>query len=268
MSKNKYHRSTGQEGLDHRRALNQFINSATQQFVLGSGLKEGMRVLDLGCGIGIMSAWLAEQVGPDGKVVAIDNSADQLEIAKEVAKDHDIKNIEFVNCFAKDIASLNQEFDYVFCRFLMVHLVDPRLVLQAIYDCLAKGGVFACETAIVGHEYCYPPSEAFNSWRQLNHDILAQTNRDPQTGKKLFNYCHEIGFHSMDARIFQPVLSSVDLRREMILNDLAEQEAAMLEVDLIDEEQLNDLREELTDFCEDESVFIAFTPSAQVFAVK
>ena len=43
---------------NYRTAMNQLINPTTQQFLLLSGLKSGMRVLDVDCVLGIMSCWI------------------------------------------------------------------------------------------------------------------------------------------------------------------------------------------------------------------
>ncbi len=268
MADSNYHRSVGETNKTHRQAINEFVNPSTQQFILASGIKQGDTVLDLGCGIGIMTAWLAEQVGPEGKVVAVDNCDQQLMIAEQVAKDKNLTNIEFTNISAADISNLNQQFDFVYCRFLLIHLLNPMQVLETIYHSLKKGGVFACESAILGHEYCYPTSDAFSRWRELNHDVLAATNRDPQTGKKLFHYLHQLGFQGIGAKIFQPVLNGSDLKYEMIITDLLEQENALLKTNLITEEELHDLVSELTELVEDESVMMAYTQSLQIAGIK
>ena len=42
-----------------------------------------MTVIDIGCGTGLMTKWLAEQVGETGHIIAIDNRENQLELAKK-----------------------------------------------------------------------------------------------------------------------------------------------------------------------------------------
>jgi trans-aconitate 2-methyltransferase len=48
-----------------------------------SGLREGQRVLEIGCGIGTLTQLLAEKVGPRGAVTAVDLSPKSIEIAKQ-----------------------------------------------------------------------------------------------------------------------------------------------------------------------------------------
>src|SRR5215475_3374812 len=46
------------------------------------GLKEGARVLDVGCGTGRLAQWIAERVGTKGAVVGIDPLEERIRIAR------------------------------------------------------------------------------------------------------------------------------------------------------------------------------------------
>jgi cyclopropane fatty-acyl-phospholipid synthase-like methyltransferase len=54
--------------------------------LLDAGLGEGSRVLDLACGIGANSCWLASQVEFTGKVIAGDVNPDQLVVANGIVQ--------------------------------------------------------------------------------------------------------------------------------------------------------------------------------------
>jgi ubiquinone/menaquinone biosynthesis C-methylase UbiE len=58
------------------------LRPITERLLCQAGLKEGMRVLDLGCGTGGVSLLAAEMVGLSGAVVGIDQSADAIAMAK------------------------------------------------------------------------------------------------------------------------------------------------------------------------------------------
>ena len=45
-----------------------------------------MHVLDVGCGIGNLSCWLADRVGAKGRVIAVDSDSEQLKIAEKRAQ--------------------------------------------------------------------------------------------------------------------------------------------------------------------------------------
>src|SRR5258708_20714401 len=63
------------------------LRALTERLLRQAGLKEGMRVLDLGCGTGGVSLLAAEMVGLSGAVVGVDQSADAIAVAKECSRE-------------------------------------------------------------------------------------------------------------------------------------------------------------------------------------
>ncbi|MCA1454615.1 methyltransferase domain-containing protein [Bradyrhizobium sp. BRP22] len=57
----------------------------TEYMLQRSGIVRGMRVLDLGCGTGEASFWIAKLVGPSGLVVGVDQSAEAIDLAERRA---------------------------------------------------------------------------------------------------------------------------------------------------------------------------------------
>src|SRR5436190_776291 len=62
-----------------------FFAEATRAGLLRAGLAPGMRVLDIGCGIGDVALIAADIVGAGGSVTAIDISANALDVARQRA---------------------------------------------------------------------------------------------------------------------------------------------------------------------------------------
>ncbi len=267
METTNYHMKVGQAGRARRIMLNQLTNPETVRFLLKSGIKPGMKVLDIGCGMGIMTCWLSEIIGKTGEVVGIDSSEEQLAIAREIAEEEE-RNVTFKCMPATDLNSLDMDFDFIFCRFLLVHLKNPKKAVQDIFSLLKPGGIFACQSAIYGRELCYPESLAFNKWSQLRYDVFTALGKDPQTGEKVHTYMHETGFRDLTAELSQPVLETEKSRSEMILSDIIEQEALWLSEKLITEEELVNLKDDLTARIADSSYFMAYHQSAQVLGVK
>ena len=57
----------------------------TEDVLHQSGIRRGSRVLDLGCGVGDVSLWIAKLVGPTGLVVGVDESAEVIDAAERRA---------------------------------------------------------------------------------------------------------------------------------------------------------------------------------------
>ena len=53
------------------------------RLLIDSGIKKGMRVLDVGCGAGDLSVMASELMGDDGEVIGFDISQDALAAAKK-----------------------------------------------------------------------------------------------------------------------------------------------------------------------------------------
>src|SRR5690606_4206862 len=63
------------------------IGDLTEDVLQRAGIRKGMRVLDLGCGVGDVSLLAAWLVGPSGFVLGVDRSADALAAARRRARE-------------------------------------------------------------------------------------------------------------------------------------------------------------------------------------
>src|SRR5690242_4787371 len=75
----QYVLATGGTAVHRLKILDQVYGSGTREVLQHSGLQRGMRVADIGCGVGMVTRLLADLVGPEGTAIGVDVSADQLE---------------------------------------------------------------------------------------------------------------------------------------------------------------------------------------------
>ena len=99
-------------------------------------IQKGSTILDLGCGIGVLTKVLAEKVGAEGKVVAVDPDGERLQVAKEK---YSTSNIEYVQANDKTFPVTSQ-YDLVFCNDWNSDKID---LFKGVYDSLQPGGQFA-----------------------------------------------------------------------------------------------------------------------------
>jgi ubiquinone/menaquinone biosynthesis C-methylase UbiE len=118
--------------------------------LLQAGLRPGMRVADLGCGVGMVTNLLAELVGPTGSVVGVDVSAEQIAQARE-SLPAGSSNVTFVEASATDTGLPRETFDLVYCRFLLLHLSEPAQALREMHDLLKPNGILVCEDGDLTH---------------------------------------------------------------------------------------------------------------------
>ncbi len=98
------------------------------------GVVPGTDVLEIGCGTGRVTAWLAEAVAP-GRVSAIDFSPAMLELARERDIDAEFR---LADACADELGQA--AFDLVFCMHVFPHFRDPAGALRRIASALRPGG--------------------------------------------------------------------------------------------------------------------------------
>lgn len=193
---------------DRLNGLNRLYNPYTEKF-RQQYLPDltGKTVLDIGCGTGMVACYWAKEVGPTGKVIAADISVEQLEIARKNAKQQKLSNIEFIELDVKQLDSLTNKFDLVYCRFLLVHLHEQEKILTSMVDHLNVGGNIFCEELISYDAFfADPDSAAFQSWVQL---ILKQPqiyDTDFYIGKKLHSIFRKLKLSHIHGEIIQPIV--------------------------------------------------------------
>ena len=115
------------------RTLHQ-INPARLQFVERFVVLSGLRVLDVGCGGGILSEALAER---GASVLGIDLA----ESALQAAEAHRAgQAVEYRLESSRETAERGEVFDVVTCMEMLEHVADPAAVLRDIHALLKPGG--------------------------------------------------------------------------------------------------------------------------------
>jgi len=123
------------ERLDRQSAS---IEAATRLLLRAAGIAPGMRVLDLGTGVGHVATLVADLVGPDGCVIGIDNNARLLDVA--ASRGSTRAQLRFVE---GDVRSWRdpEPFDAVVGRLILFHLADPVTVLRHHAEALRPAGL-------------------------------------------------------------------------------------------------------------------------------
>jgi len=98
------------------------------------GLKEGMRVLDVAAGTGLVTVPASELVGPTGRVVALDPSPGMLgELRKKLA-------VETLEGYAEDIPMPDADVDFISMGYALRHVGDLDKAFAEYFRVLCPGG--------------------------------------------------------------------------------------------------------------------------------
>jgi SAM-dependent methyltransferase len=249
--------------------LDYCFNESTQAFLLKSGLSQGMKVLEIGCGSGKMSCWIAKKIGQDGQLIAIDNSQNQIEAALAYADSNKLTNAFFKCHDAYDICDLNTTFDLVYCRFVLHHLSQPREVINNIHALLKPNGIAVIEEGIVNNAFTYPYNTAFGNERFEildRHENFEGKQRDGNFGIKLWHTLNQAGFNKLLLNIVSPALTS-KTEKAMLKPGLIDSKQNALENGLSEKAWQNQLNQ-LNQLIEDDSAIVGFYQSIQVSGIK
>ena len=121
-----------------------------------SGIKPGMRILEVGCGSGAYTTCVARAVVPGGKVYALDiqrKMLGQLQRKLDKPENRDIRNIELIQASAYELPFENASFDLVYMITVLPEIPDPGLALRECYRILKPGGVLAVTEFFTDPDY-------------------------------------------------------------------------------------------------------------------
>lgn len=120
---------------------------------------DGLRLLDIGCGGGLLSEPMA-RLGAE--VVGADAAERNIPVARVHAAEQDL-DIDYRHTTAEALAEAGERFDVILNMEVVEHVPDPVAYLSACHDLLRPGGLMICSTlnrnaksfaqAIIGAEY-------------------------------------------------------------------------------------------------------------------
>ncbi len=111
-----------------------------------SGIKAGMTVLELGCGSGAYTAYMARAIGEQGKLYAVDIQPAmlrQLERKLSRKENEDIHNIELKEASAYGLHFADDSIDLTCMVTVLMEIRDRGRALREVYRVLKPGGVLA-----------------------------------------------------------------------------------------------------------------------------
>src|SRR5437660_6714089 len=106
--------------------------AATEALVEYAGPQPGMNILDLATGTGEPGISLAGIVGPEGRVTAVDLSAELLEIALQRARQRELSNFIARQADAEALPVPENRFDLATCRFGVMFFVYGKKALKDV----------------------------------------------------------------------------------------------------------------------------------------
>ena len=214
-------------------ALNRLTNHKFVEFL---DLKPGLRVLEVGSGLGLLAAAVADAM-PDIRVVGLEQSSAQIAAA---VRD---QRIRYVQGDAHRLEFDDETFDLVYARFVLEHVADPELVLKEMRRVTRQGGrVVVCENDISVLRLdpeCPAFEPVWDAFQRHQHNL----GGDSHIGRRLYRLFQRAGLSNVELSV-QPEVhwhGSVGFSAwiQNILGNLASAQQGLVESGLCDREQLN-----------------------------
>ena len=186
---------------------------ATLDLLERAGVGPGMRVLDVGCGPGDVTALVAGRVGPSGSVLGVDLSEAAIRTARRRAEDAGLVGVSFRMA---DVAALEDlpPFDAVVGRFVLMHQTDPAGFLSQCARRARAGGIVAfLESqmhACVRGVHSHPHSPVFDRVLALQNAIIDAVGAHGDMGLRMRATFRAAGLVGVDQRMSAVVQGGAD----------------------------------------------------------
>lgn len=148
------------------------------------GVGEGWRCVDVGAGGGDVSVALAEMVGMQGRVYAVDSDPERRDEVARAASAH--AQVLAVTQAGEDLL-LPEPVDLAFCRFLLMHVLDPAVVLQRMTSVVRPGGWVVVQEPVT------------SAGRIGGSAMSMPAARHPDVGALVPRLALDVGLESLDA---------------------------------------------------------------------
>ncbi len=175
----KYSGCLWPDGVDDLAAAEEAMLALTCE---RAGVQDGMEILDLGCGWGSLSLWLAERY-PAARILGVSNSHGQREWI-EAQRDRRglTSRLEIVTADVNEFAT-DRRFDRVLSIEMFEHMRNWQELLRRVSAWLAPGGkafvhVFSHRTLPYRFEGTWASARFFTAGTMPSHDLLERFQHD------------------------------------------------------------------------------------------
>ena len=178
----------GQSAHEYERLTLQakVLRPFTEKFFTMAGIRPGMRVLDVGSGMGDVALLVAEIVGPGGRVLGVDRDAVGLEHARERTRQQGCSSWVSFQASNLDELDVPDQFDAIAGRYILLYQHDPGTTIRHLLKFLKAGGI------VVFHELDFtdprssdPPCAFWDEIYALLSEVFRRAGNPPDYGRRM-----------------------------------------------------------------------------------
>ena len=178
-----------------------WTQATRSQLYRRANLLRAERVLDVGCGTGVLTGELARRTR--GEVTGLDIDPAMIALAREHAP-----HVRFEEGDALDLPYPEAHMDVVACHFLLLWVADPERAVREMARVTRPGGcVLICAEPDYGGRVDWPELP-LREWQSAG---LRRQGADPQLGRRLRQLLVDAGLHA-DVGVLPSLWDADDLR--------------------------------------------------------
>jgi SAM-dependent methyltransferase len=201
----------------------------------------GARVLELGCGPSGSIEVLAQRVGPTGSVTAVDIDQTHIALARDLASDRGLTNVEVLHGDARRTGLPSARFDLVHARLLLVNIPRPEDVVVEMVRLVKPGGWVLVDEADGAVSMCYPPHPAWDRLSEILRAAYRSDGADLSIGRKVSNLLRHGGLVEIGTEARVDVNPAGHSRRTLLPDLVASMQAKIVQRGLADAGELENL---------------------------
>ena len=160
------------------------IGPITRRIFEQAGIRRGLRVLDVGSGVGDVAFLVTELVGPEGEVIGYDRAPKALEVARQRARERGLKNVSFRDGDPAE-APVGATFDAIAGRYVLMFQPDPAAMLRGVARHLRPGGVAVFHEPDWSVARSWPESPVFDASCRWIAEVVERSGASSRMGMSL-----------------------------------------------------------------------------------
>ncbi|GGG21597.1 SAM-dependent methyltransferase [Rhizobium wenxiniae] len=165
------------------------------------GLRDGLTIADICCGIGDFATLIKRQFNPT-RLVALDHSKKSLEYARRVAAEFGLNSIEYTYGDASQMLLADNQFDFVTCRHSLQIFDRPDVLLRELYRICKPGGRVYITNEKNSHCLGEPHSETIRWTYEQVAKLFSHFDMDVEMGPKSRRLLNDAGFDAIKVESF------------------------------------------------------------------
>jgi ubiquinone/menaquinone biosynthesis C-methylase UbiE len=195
------------------------IEPATRLLLQVAGIGPGMRVLDLGTGLGHVARLAGQLVGSQGTVVGLDRAVPAIAAARQRVEAAGESHVSFVEGDVGDWRA-DAPFDAAVGRLVLFHLADPVVAVRHHIENLRAGGLFVAIDFDIGAARSEPPVGLVDDALDWVVRAFSAAGASPRIGARLGPILAEAGLDGVTTFGVQSYLPPRDPSASALLSGI------------------------------------------------